>query len=43
MLVNEASGTPALTKAIGSEIEIGRCWIDIIYPSGPTPQYERAG
>jgi hypothetical protein len=35
--------TPAFEPLLGSPIHAGKYWLDVDYPGGPPPEYERAG
>jgi hypothetical protein len=37
------SGMKSMQKGLGTPVNIKQFWIDVIFPEGPPPEYERSG
>ena len=37
------SGMRPIQRGLGSPIKIRHCWLDVLVPEGPPPEYERSG
>lgn len=37
------SGMKDMQLHLGVPITLGRVWLDVIFPDGPPPEYERSG
>ncbi|KAF6233438.1 hypothetical protein HO173_008370 [Letharia columbiana] len=37
------AGHKVLQRQIGVPMKLGRVWLDIVYPDGPAPEYDRSG
>lgn len=43
LVCSHFAGTKVMQRSLGVPIQLGRVWLDIIYPYGPPPEYERSG
>lgn len=43
LVCSHFAGTKAMQRSLGVPLQIGRVWLDIIFPFGPPPEYERSG
>jgi len=37
------SGMKSMQKGLGTPMKVKQFWIDVIFPEGPPPDYERSG
>ena len=40
---SHVASAKGLQRFTGVPVQLGRVWLDIIYPLGPPPEYERSG
>ncbi len=37
------SGMKSMQNGLGTPVKVKQFWIDVIFPEGPPPEYERSG
>lgn len=43
MIFSIVSNQPHLVRQLGKDIQVQKFWLDIDFPDGPAPEYERSG
>lgn len=43
MVYSIFSSSKVVQRELGIPIKLGKVWLDIVFPPGPPPEYERSG